>query len=236
MIIRRAEERGHADHGWLRSYHSFSFADYHDPAHVHFRALRVINDDYVQPGHGFGTHPHADMEIVTYVLDGELQHKDSMGNGSVIRPGEVQRMTAGTGVTHSELNSSPTDVLHLLQIWIFPERKGLAPGYEQKSFSLGERRGRLCLVASRDGRDGSVTIHQDAAIHAGVLGADEGARFDVAPGRHAYLHVARGAVTVNGAALHAGDGAAVSEPGPLVIAGGHGADGQDGEILLFDLA
>lgn len=231
MQIRRAADRGHADHGWLQSAHTFSFADYYDPAHMGYRALRVINEDVVQPARGFGTHPHRDMEIVTYILEGALEHRDSMGTGSVIRPGDVQRMSAGTGVTHSEMNPSGTERVHLLQIWILPDRQGYPPSYEQKAFAEAERRGRLRLVAARDGRDGAVTIHQDAAILAGLLDEGEETRHVVGPGRHAWMHVARGSVTVDGTALSAGDAAAIDTPGTVTIRGG-----ADGEVLVFDLA
>ncbi len=231
MVIRRAAERGHADHGWLDTHHTFSFADYYDPNHMGFRTLRVINDDLVDPGHGFGTHPHRDMEILTYVLSGALEHRDSMGNGSVIRPGDVQRMTAGTGVTHSESNPSRDEGVHFLQIWILPERHGLAPGYEQRRFDDAERRGRLRLVASRDGRDGSVTVHQDVSVYAGLLDANERTRHALAQGRHAWVHVARGRVRVNDRELSEGDGAALSDEHHVDIEGVAG-----GEVLLFDLA
>jgi redox-sensitive bicupin YhaK (pirin superfamily) len=230
MKIRRASERGRAEHGWLRSFHTFSFAEYHDPAHMGFRALRVINDDRVQPGKGFGTHPHRDMEIVTYVLEGELEHRDSMGNGSTIRPGDVQRMSAGTGVTHSEFNPSSENPVHFLQIWILPERRGLPPGYEQRTFPASERQGRLHLVASHGGRDGSVTVHQDVDLYAALLGAGQSARHQLPAGRHAWLHVASGRVDVAGTSLGAGDAAAISEPGPLPIEGREAS-----EVLLFDL-
>ena len=232
MILRRpAEERGRGNLGWLDSRHTFSFADYHDPAHMGFRALRVINEDRVQPGRGFGTHPHRDMEIISYVLDGELGHKDSMGTGSVIRPGDVQRMSAGTGVLHSEMNPSPTRPVHFLQIWLMPERRGLPPQYEQKRFELEEKRGRLRLVASRDGRQDSVTVNQDVDLYVGVFEPGEGARLELRPGRHAWIQVARGEVTVNGETLHQGDGAAVSDEAALDI-----ASTADAEILVFDLA
>ena len=231
MEIRRAKERGLADHGWLKSFHTFSFADYHDPAHMGYRTLRVINEDRVAGGKGFGTHAHRDMEIVSYVLEGALEHKDSMGTGSVIKPGDVQRMSAGTGVTHSEKNASATERVHFLQIWILPGKAGIAPGYEQKSFTDAEKRGRLRLVASQDGRDGSVTIHQDASLSAGLFDAGERASFDVKSGRGAWLHVVRGAVELDGQLLEAGDAAAIDEAGPHAIAGKN-----SGEVLLFDLA
>jgi redox-sensitive bicupin YhaK (pirin superfamily) len=232
MIRRRpAEERGRGNLGWLDSRHTFSFADYHDPAHMGFRALRVINEDRVQPGRGFGTHPHRDMEIISYVLDGELGHKDSMGTGSVIRPGDVQRMSAGTGVLHSEMNPSPTRPVHFLQIWLMPERRGLPPQYEQKRFEVEEKRGRLRLVASPDGRQDSVTVNQDVDLYAGVFKPGEGVRLELRPGRHAWIQVARGEVTVNGETLHQGDGAAVSDEAALDI-----ASTADAEILVFDLA
>src|SRR5690349_1369915 len=201
MLIRRANERGFADHGWLRSFHTFSFADYYAPAHMGFRALRVINEDRVQGGKGFGTHPHRDMEIISYVLSGALEHKDSMGTGSVIRPGDVQRMSAGTGVTHSEFNASPTEQVHFLQIWILPDARGHAPSYEQKHFTEAERQGRLRLVASHDGAEGSLTIHQDARIYAGLLAPGQAVPHVFAPKRHGFLHVARGKVTVAGQEL-----------------------------------
>ena len=226
--IRRADERGHADHGWLNSFHTFSFADYYDPRHMGFRSLRVINEDRVAPGGGFPTHRHQNMEIVSYVLEGALEHKDSMGTGSVIRPGDVQRMSAGTGVAHSEYNASKTDGVHFLQIWILPDRSGHTPGYEQKNFPAEEKRGRLRLVASPDGRDGSVAIHQDATIHAGLFDGDERAEHLVAPGRAAWVHVARGSVTLNGERLTAGDAAAVGDK--VVLERGEGA-----EVLVFDL-
>src|SRR3954464_13003830 len=208
--LRKSASRGHANHGWLDSYHSFSFADYHDPDHMGFSSLRVINEDVVQPGQGFGTHGHRDMEIITYILDGALEHKDSMGNGSVIRPGDVQRMSAGTGVRHSEFNASSDEPVHLLQIWIEPEVNGIAPGYEEKHFDPASRRGHLRLIASRDGRDGSVTIHQDAAVYAALLDGSEAARHPHEAERKTYLHVARGSVAVNGTALTAGDAIKIS--------------------------
>jgi redox-sensitive bicupin YhaK (pirin superfamily) len=230
MTLSPAADRGHTDIGWLDSRHTFSFGDWHDPAHMGFRTLRVINDDRVAAGGGFPTHGHADMEIVSYVLEGALAHKDSIGTGSVIRPGDVQRMSAGTGVRHSEFNESKTEPVHFLQIWIIPDRRGHAPGYEQKTFPEAERHGRLRLVASRDGREGSLTLHQDVALWAGVL--DEGQRAEVAlaPGRHAWVHVARGAVTVNGRALGEGDGAALSDERAVAL------EGRGGEVLVFDLA
>jgi redox-sensitive bicupin YhaK (pirin superfamily) len=229
--IRRGNERGHANHGWLDSYHSFSFADYHDPEHVHFGALRVINEDRVAGGQGFGTHGHRDMEIVSYVLEGALAHRDSMGNGSVIRPGDVQRMSAGTGVRHSEFNGSPSDTAHFLQIWIIPDAPGGAPGYEEKRFGDEEKRGRLRVVASPEGRDGSVRIGADASIYAGLIDGDERAQFDVPAGRRVYVHVARGSVSVNGEALRAGDAAKIADVAQVTLDRGEGA-----EVLLFDLA
>ncbi len=229
--IRRAEERGHLDHGWLDTRHTFSFGRYHDPSHMGFRALRVMNEDWVKPGSGFGAHPHRDMEIVTYVLEGLLEHRDSLGGGGTIRPGELQRMTAGTGIVHSEANPSPAESVHLYQIWLLPEREGLAPSYEQRAFPEAERRGRLRLVASPDGREGSLTIRQDAALYLGTLDADGEVSRAMTPGRHAWLQVLRGAVQLNGRPLAEGDGAAVSEEGLLSIR----AD-RPSEILLFDLA
>lgn len=231
MLVRRSSERGYADHGWLRSFHTFSFADYHDPNHMGFRALRVINDDRIAPGQGFGAHPHRDMEILTYILDGALQHKDSMGTGAIIRPGEVQRMTAGTGVVHSEFNASQEQSVHLLQIWIVPAERGLTPSYEQKAFSEAERRGQLRLVASPDGRDGSVTVHQDVRLYAGLLAPEVELRHELAAGRNAWIHIARGSVDLNGTRLEAGDAAAVTDVGPLAVRG-H----TDAEVLIFDLA
>jgi redox-sensitive bicupin YhaK (pirin superfamily) len=210
LNIRRANERGHAEHGWLDSRHTFSFADYYDPKFMGFGPLRVINEDRVQPGEGFGTHSHRDMEIISYVLEGELAHKDSMGNGSVIRPGDVQRMSAGTGVTHSEFNHSPSELVHFLQIWILPERERMRPSYEEKHFDDADKRGRLKLVASRDGRDGSVVIHQDVALYAALLENGERVEHALADGRRAWAQVTRGSVQVNGETLVAGDGAAIS--------------------------
>lgn len=230
MTIRRADERGHADHGWLNSFHTFSFADYYDPAHMGFRSLRVINDDRVAPTQGFGTHRHQNMEIVSYVLAGGLEHRDSMGTGSVIRPGDVQRMSAGTGVAHSEFNTSATEWVHFLQIWLLPVRAGLAPGYEQRTFAREEKNGLLRLVASPDGGGGSVTIHTDARLYAGLFASGQSARHDLAPGRHAWVHVARGRARINGHELGAGDGAALSDEGAVTL---DGVD--DAEVLVFDL-
>ena len=231
MKIRRSHERGHADHGWLDTRFTFSFADYFDPEHVQFRTLRVMNDDRVAGGGGFPTHPHRDMEIVTYVLDGALAHKDSMGNGSVIKPGDVQYMSAGSGVTHSEFNASETEPVHLYQIWMFPEKKGLKPQYDQKSFSAAEKRGKLRLVASPDGRDGSVKIRQDNDLYVTVLGSGESVKHQLEPDRHAYVQVARGSVKLNGEKLEAGDGVALSEEASIELTGVN-----DAEVLLFDLA
>jgi quercetin 2,3-dioxygenase len=230
ITVRRADERGRTQMGWLDSAHTFSFADYYDPDHMHFRALRVINDDHIAAGGGFGTHPHRDMEIVTYVVSGSLAHRDSMGSSSTIQPGEVQRMTAGTGILHSEFNDSQSEPVHLLQIWILPEQAGLRPGYEQKAFTEEERRGRLRLVASRDGRDGSVTIHQEVDLYAGLLGEGDRAAFTLRPGRHTWIQVARGAVEVNGHRLEEGDGAAVTGEEALEVVGQ-----RDAEVLVFDL-
>ena len=228
--LRKSAERGHANHGWLDSYHSFSFADYQDPRHMGYSNLRVINEDVVQPGQGFGTHGHRDMEIITYILEGALEHKDSMGNGSVIRPGDVQRMSAGTGVRHSEFNPSPDELVHLLQIWIEPAANGIAPGYEEKHFDAASKRGRLRLVASQDAREGSVKIHQDAAMYAALLDGTERATHALAAGRKAYVHVARGKVTVNGQALVAGDAVKITGEAGVTMENGAGA-----EVLLFDL-
>jgi redox-sensitive bicupin YhaK (pirin superfamily) len=229
--IRRSQERGHADHGWLNSYHSFSFADYFDPQHVEFGALRVINEDRVVPGAGFGTHGHRDMEIISYVLEGELAHKDSTGTASVIRPGDVQRMSAGRGVMHSEFNHSQAHPVHFLQIWIQPNVRGIQPEYEEKRFGPEEKRGRLRLIASPDGTEGSVRIHQDARVLAGLFDGDERADFAIAPGRRAYVHVARGAITVNDVALGAGDALMVTDSTPLTL-----RDGKGAEVIVFDLA
>ncbi|HEY3500898.1 MAG TPA: pirin family protein [Polyangiaceae bacterium] len=231
LKLRPAKERGYADHGWLKSFHTFSFADYYDPAHMGFRALRVINEDRVAPGNGFGTHGHRDMEIVSYVLEGALEHKDSIGTGSVIRPGEVQRMTAGTGVRHSEKNPSSSELVHFLQIWLLPQRPGLAPSYEQKAFAESEKRGRLRLVASEDGRDGSVTIQTPATLYAGLFDGGESAEHPLAPGRHAWVQLARGSLSVNGVELRAGDGAALEGEPAVRLSGG-----EQAEVLVFDLA
>jgi redox-sensitive bicupin YhaK (pirin superfamily) len=230
MIVRPAEERGRSQHGWLDSRHTFSFADYYDPRHMGFRSLRVINDDRVEAGQGFGKHPHRDMEIISYVLEGSLEHRDSLGTGSVIRPGDVQRMSAGTGVTHSEYNPSETELVHFLQIWLEPTKRGIAPSYEQKAFSEADKRGRLRVVASPEGREGSLTIHADAVVYAGLFGGGEEATLSLSPGRHAWVHVAHGKVRVNGRALKDGDGFALSEEKSVRI---EGVDG--GEVLVFDL-
>jgi len=229
--LRKAADRGHFNHGWLDTYHTFSFGDYNDPDHDHFRALRVMNEDRVEPGMGFGTHPHRDMEIVTYVLSGALEHRDSMGNGEVLRPGEFQRMSAGTGITHSEFNPSATEPVHLYQIWLFPERKGIEPSYEQKRFPDEERHNRLRLVASRDAAEGALRIHQDARIFLSRIDAGRELSHELPAGRHAWLQVLRGESSLNGHDLQAGDGAAVSDEGLLTI----GAT-EDAEIMLFDLA
>ena len=230
LTLRQAESRGHADHGWLDTYHTFSFGSYYDPAHMGFRNLRVINEDRVSPGQGFGTHPHHDMEIVSYVISGALAHRDSMGNGSTIRPGDVQRMSAGTGVTHSEFNGSRSEMVHFLQIWLLPSQRGIQPGYEQKSFSTAEKEGTLRLIASPDGRDGSVTIHTDASIYAGVFSVGQRAQLALAPERHSYVHVVKGQVVVGGHALKAGDGLAISGEASVVVEGK-----ASGEVLVFDL-
>jgi len=230
LTVRKAEERGHANHGWLDTYHTFSFADYQDMRHMGFGPLRVINDDTVKPGQGFGTHGHRDMEIITYVLDGALEHKDSMGNGSITRPGNVQRMSAGTGVRHSEFNPSRDEGVHFLQIWIEPKITGVKPGYEEKQFGLAEKKGQLRLVASPNGREGSVTIHQDAHVYASMLDGKDTVTHRLAPGRRAYIHVARGAVKVNGNALKDGDGARVENESSIEL-----KDAREAEVLLFDL-
>jgi redox-sensitive bicupin YhaK (pirin superfamily) len=229
ITVRKSEDRGHFNFGWLDTYHTFSFDQYHDPAHMHFRSLRVINEDRVQAGQGFPTHSHRDMEIITYILSGALEHRDSMGNGSVIRPGDVQRMSAGTGVSHSEFNPSDTETVHLLQIWILPERRDLPPSYEEKALSA--ERGRLRLIAANDGREGAVTIHQDAQVYATVLDAGQTVVHLLSESRYAWLQVARGHVSLNEVELRQGDGAAVSKESELTIAAHDQA-----EILLFDLA
>jgi redox-sensitive bicupin YhaK (pirin superfamily) len=230
MVLRKSGERGYAHHGWLESWHSFSFADYRDPAHVHFGPLRVINEDIVQPGTGFGTHGHRDMEILTYVLGGTLRHRDSMGHGEDIRYGEVQVMSAGTGVQHSEVNPSPIDAVHLLQIWIIPDRQGLTPGYQQKEFPLQDKQGRWCMLASPDAGQGSLLIHQDARVFAARLDGTETLDYPIAAGRKAYLHVARGGLKANGYTLSAGD-ALMYEDGKVVEL----SAARDAEVLLFDM-
>ncbi len=231
ITVRKANDRGHAQHGWLDSWHTFSFGDYYDPKQMGFRSLRVINEDRVAPGKGFPTHSHRDMEIVTYVLDGALEHRDSMGNGSVMKPGDVQRMTAGQGVGHSEFNASQSEPVHFLQIWVLPERRNLEPSYEQKHFAPTDLQGKLRVVASRDGADGAVLVHQDVKLLAGRFTDGERTTYSLAPGRQAWLHVARGAVRVNGQELRAGDALQASEEAALDISG---VDG--GEVLLFDLS
>jgi len=231
ITVRKSEARGHANHGWLDSYHTFSFAGYYDPNYMNFRSLRVINEDVVSPGKGFGTHGHSDMEIITYVLEGALEHKDSLGTGAVIKPGEVQRMTAGTGIQHSEFNHSQTDPVHLLQIWLLPDTKGLSPSYEQRDFPLAERRGKLRLVAARDARDGAVKVHQDVDLYVAVLDKDSRVSHALQPHRHAWVQVARGSVSLNGLTLEMGDAAAVSDEAEVVIEAA-----EDAEFLLFDLA
>jgi len=228
--LRPGHERGHADHGWLDSYHTFSFSDYHDPGQMGFSSLRVINEDRVKPSQGFPTHSHRDMEIVTYVLEGALEHKDSMGNGTVIRPGEVQRMSAGTGVTHSEYNASTTEPVHFLQIWILPDTQGIEPSYEQKPIHRGDGHGQLVLIASPDGRGGSVTVHQDARLYAAFLKAGDDVTHTLPEGHRAYVHVARGAVTLGPHTLQAGDGAKVTDAHEI-----HLSAKDDAEVLVFDL-
>lgn len=230
LELRKSSERGHANHGWLDSYHSFSFADYYDPQHMGFGALRVINEDRVAGGAGFGTHGHRDMEIISYVLDGELAHRDNMGNGSVIRPGDVQRMSAGSGIMHSEYNHAPDRVTHFLQVWIEPNRFGIPPGYEEKHFDERDKRGRLCLIASPDGAGGSVLIHQDARVYVGLFDGAERAEHALAPGRRAYVHVARGSLQVCNQPLQAGDALKLRDVGSLVL-----ENGQAAEVLVFDL-
>ncbi|MGE0871111.1 MAG: pirin family protein [Kofleriaceae bacterium] len=231
ITIRRAAERGRANHGWLDSRHTFSFASYYDRRHMGFRALRVINDDRVAAGRGFGAHPHRDMEIISYVLEGTLVHKDSTGIEAVIRPGDVQRMTAGTGVMHSEYNGSSTDGVHFLQIWLMPDQRGVKPGYAQKTFSDADKRGRLALVASRSGEAGSITLHADARVYAGILATGDRARLELASGRGAWIHVARGDVRIGSEELRAGDGVAVEQELVVTLEGVN-----EGEILAFDLA
>lgn len=230
LTLRPSQERGHADHGWLNTYHTFSFANYYDPRHMGFSLLRVINEDFVAPGQGFGTHPHRDMEIITVVLEGTLEHKDSMGNQAQIKPGEVQRMSAGTGVTHSEYNPSPMQPVHLMQIWIETGKKGIAPSYEQKAFPESEKLNQLRVVASPDGRDGSVTIHTDASLYQTLLRDGGSVTQAIAPGRRAYVHVARGEATLNGKPLKAGDGARVEDEAELTLEAARSA-----EVLVFDL-
>jgi quercetin 2,3-dioxygenase len=231
ITLRQSRERGHFDHGWLNTYHTFSFDQYYDPRYTGFRQLRVINEDFVAPGRGFPTHGHRDMEIITYILEGALQHEDSMGNGSIIRPGDVQRMTAGTGVRHSEKNASNEEAVHLLQIWILPDTVDLEPSYEQKAFAEDERRGQLRLIASNDGRDGSVTVHQDVSVFASIIGAGEGVKRDMDQTRYGWIQVARGEIEVNGQRAGQGDGAIAMGESSLEIVAGKSA-----EILLFDLA
>jgi quercetin 2,3-dioxygenase len=231
ITIRKASERGHANHGWLDSHHTFSFADYYDPKHMGFRALRVINDDRVEAGRGFGSHPHRDMEIISYVLEGALAHKDSMGTGATIRPGDVQRMSAGTGVVHSEFNASKADEVHFLQIWLMPTKRGIEPGYEQKTFTDEDKRGTLRLVASPDGEAGSIKIHTDARMYAGLFGAGERAQLELADKRGAWVHVARGNIKVNDQLLGEGDGLALEGERTLRV---EGVD--DAEVIVFDLA
>ena len=231
QTLRRANDRGDANHGWLHSRHTFSFANYHDPAHMGFRNLRVINEDIVAAGQGFGTHNHHDMEILSYVLEGALQHRDSMGTGSIIRPGDLQRMTAGTGVAHSEFNASPTEPVHFLQIWLLPQERDLEPGYEQKSFTTAAKQGRLCLLAAPYGEAGSVTLNANASLYAGVFAAGDSADHGLKVGQHAWVHVARGQVQVNGQLLHAGDALALSDEAAVRLEGVPAS----GEILLFEL-
>ena len=231
IAIRKSAARGHANHGWLDSYHTFSFANYYDPNYMSFRSLRVINEDIINPGKGFGTHGHTDMEIITYVLEGALEHKDSLGTGAIIKPGEVQRMSAGTGIQHSEFNPSQTDPVHLLQIWLLPDTNGLPPSYEQRDFPLEERRGKLRLVAARDARKGAVKVHQDVDLYAAVLDKNSRVSHALQSNRHAWVQVARGSVLLNGLPLEKGDGAAVSDESEVVVEATENA-----EFLLFDLA
>jgi quercetin 2,3-dioxygenase len=231
ITIRKSKERGHLNHGWLDTYHTFSFDQYYDPAHMHFRSLRVINEDRVAAAHGFPTHSHRDMEIITYILSGALEHRDSMGNGSVIRPGDVQRMTAGTGVSHSEFNPSQTEACHLLQIWILPNARSLTPGYEQKAFTAEERAGKLRLIASPDDAEGAVTINQDARVYASLLGEGQSLAHTLTAGRSAWLQLAQGSLNLNGEPLTAGDGAAINKESRIEMSAE-----QNSEFLLFDLA
>jgi len=230
--VRKSGDRGHADYGWLKTYHTFSFASYHDPKHMHFRALRVMNEDFVAPGKGFGTHPHDNMEIVTYVLQGALEHRDSMGNGEVLRPGEFQRMSAGTGITHSEFNPSPNEPVHLYQIWLLPKEKDIVPSYEQKRFDSQGRANKFQLVASPDGVDDSLTINQDARIYLAAIEPKEAVEHTLATGRHAWVQALRGQVTLNDIQLSAGDGAAISDESNFTL---HGADSKS-EVMIFDLS
>ena len=231
LTLRKSSDRGYANHGWLKSHHSFSFAGYHDPKHVHWGNLRVINEDRIAPGAGFGTHSHRDMEIISYVMSGALAHEDSMGNGTTIPPGDVQRMSAGRGVTHSEFNHAPDTTTHFFQIWIEPDQPGIDPGYEQKTFADSDKRGTLRLVASPDGAQGSLTIHADAALYVGLFDGEESARLPLNPSRKAYVHLMRGQLTVNGQPLQAGDAALLADESGLTL-----ADGQAAEVLVFDLA
>lgn len=228
--IRRAAERGHANHGWLNSHHTFSFARYHDPKYMGFKTLRVLNDDTVQPGQGFGTHSHQDMEIISYVVDGAMEHKDSMGTGSVLQPGDVQRMSAGRGVTHSEFNHSPTEPLRFLQIWVLPESEGIDPSYEERHFAETEKRSRLRLIVSPDGEEGSLRIHQDVRVYASILAKSESVEHEISSGRHAWVQVVQGSLSLNGDELHEGDGAAVSDLAQLSFEGV-----EEAEFLIFDL-
>jgi redox-sensitive bicupin YhaK (pirin superfamily) len=230
MTMRKSSDRGYADHGWLKSYHSFSFADYYDPQHMGFSNLRVINEDRIAPGTGFGAHGHRDMEIISYVLDGALAHKDSIGNGATIVPGEVQRMSAGTGIRHSEVNGAKDRSTHFLQIWIEPDARDIAPGYEQKAFDAGDKRGRLRLVASQDGREGSVSIHADASVYAGLFDGDERATLALDPSRRAYVHVVRGSLDVNGRPLRSGDALMLEQESSIDL-----SQGADAEVLVFEL-
>jgi len=231
LTLRKSQDRGYADHGWLKSYHSFSFADYHDPAHMGWGNLRVINEDRIAPGGGFGTHGHRDMEIISYVLSGSLAHQDNMGNGTAIPPGDVQRMSAGRGVMHSEFNHAADETTHFLQIWIMPSENGIAPGYEQKTFFEAEKRGRLRLVASSDGAENSVTVHADAALYAGLLDGAESATLPLNPARKAYVHLVRGTLRVNQQTLREGDAALLANESAVTL-----SDGNDAEVLVFDLA